>query len=138
MFKSQGNDQIETYLRGRGRSRGQGSRFKRQGPLTAKFAKKGAKVTKKVNLTALSPRHRVTHTLNGTAHECFFLETLTLRHVEALKGDAKAEPATDMPHSLPQEHCIRRAKTARPENEPPHHMLFRAGSRKKMFTRSGV
>lgn len=73
-----------------------------------------------------------------TAHECFFLETLKLRQEETLEGDAKAEPAVEMPRSLPQEHCIRRAKTARPENEPPHHMLFRAGSRKKMFTRSGV
>jgi len=111
--------------------------FKRQEPLTAKFAKKGAKAAKKVKLTALNARH-LTHTLNGTAHECFFLETLTLRHVEIVKGNAKAEPATEMPRSLPQEHCIRRAKTARPENEPPHHMLFRPGSRKKMFTRSGV
>ena len=112
--------------------------FKRQEPLTAKFAKKGAKAAKKDKLTGLNARHWVTGTLNGTADGCFFLETLTLRQVEILKGDAKAEPATEMLRSLPQEHCIRRAKTARPENEPPHHMLFRPGRRKKMFTRSGV
>jgi hypothetical protein len=107
--------------------------FKRQEPLTAKFAKKGAKAAKKVKLTALNARH-----FERDGSRVFFLETLTLRHVEIVKGNAKAEPATEMPRSLPQEHCIRRAKTARPENEPPHHMLFRPGRRKKMFTRSGV
>src|ERR1700739_4289374 len=50
--------------------------------------------------------------------------------------DAKAEPATEMPRSLPQEHRIPRAKTARPKDEPPHHMLFPPKRRKKVVTRS--
>jgi hypothetical protein len=55
-----------------------------------------------------------------------------------LKTNTKAEPATEMPHSLPQEHCIAVRKNGSARKQTPHHMLFRIASRKKMFTSSRV